>query len=278
MKILEFTLKKGLFQKTFRFSEKTNIVYSHENSVGKTTFLRAIFYALGYPIPSTKGINFGKMEFWITVKNRDKQYELYRHDTFFSIDDGNRQLDYSLPTDFYDIHSLLTGCNKKDILDNLLGALYMDQEKGWTLLNRGKVIGNISFNIESLVRGLGGKECTGVLSQLETVKQQIKKYEYMFSVAEYQKTILEDAEDIEYNAFDEAIDRKIECLMVEREPIINEIKQIKNIMRKNKLLVEYIMDMKLAVQTSTGDEIPVTKETLIGFKDNNELRVYRWAF
>ena len=35
------------------------------------------------------------------------------------------------------------------------------------------------------------------------------------------------------------------------------------------------MDMKLAVQTSTGYEIPVTKETLIGFKDNNELLTAR---
>ncbi len=93
-----------------------------------------------------------------------------------------------------------------------MGACYMDQEKGWTLLNRGKVIGNIPFNIEALVRGLGGKKCADELLQLEAIKRQLKKYEYMHSVAEYQEAIHEVGEDIEYDAPDEVIDRQIEVV------------------------------------------------------------------
>lgn len=275
MKIVEFTLKEGFFKKTVHFSEAVNIIYSYKNSAGKTTFLRSIFYALGYPVPSTKGMKFDGMEFWISVENNGMLYKLYRHDSFLSIDDGSNQLDYSLPTDWYEIHSKLTGCNNKDILDNLLGAYYMDQEKGWTLLNRGKVIGNISFNIEALVRGLGGKECSEELLQLDAVKRQLKKYEYMHSVAEYQEAIHENGEDIEYDAPDEVIDRQIEVLRVEREPISDELKQIKSILRKNKLLAEYISDMKLTVQAPSGEEIPVTKDTLVGFVDNIELLTAR---
>ena len=88
MKLIEFTLKEGIFQKTIQFSGIANIIYSQKNTAGKTTFLRAIFYALGYQIPSTKGIKFDRMEFWITVENGDKQYKLYRHDSYLSIDDG----------------------------------------------------------------------------------------------------------------------------------------------------------------------------------------------
>ena len=275
MKLIEFTLKEGFIQKTVQFSEIANIIYSKKNTVGKTTFLRAIFYALGYPVPSTKGIKFDGMEFWITVVNNEKQYKLYRHASYLSIDDGNSQVDYSLPTDWYEIFTILTGCDNRDILDNLLGAAYMDQEKGWTLLNRGKVIGNISFNIEALVRGLGGKECADELLQLEAVKRQLKKYEYMHSVAEYQEAIHEAGEDIDYDAPDEIVDRRIEVLRVEREPISDELKQIKSILRKNKLLAEYIADMKLAVQTPAGDVIPVTQETLVGFIDTNELLIAR---
>ena len=58
MKFLEFTLKEGLFQKSVAFSEIANVIYSQKNATGKTTFLRAIFYALGYPVPSTKGVKF----------------------------------------------------------------------------------------------------------------------------------------------------------------------------------------------------------------------------
>lgn len=275
MQLVEITLKDGLFEKKVQFSNNANIIYSKKNAVGKTTFLRAIFYALGYPVPSTKGIKFDTMEFWITVANGDKQYKFYRHNSYLSINDGNEQIDYSLPTDFYEILTILTGCSNKDVLDNLLGASYMDQEKGWTLLNRGKVIGNISFNIEALVRGLGGKECTDEIRELDAVKRQIKKYEYMYSVAEYQEAIHEAGEDIEYDAPNDIIDRRIEVLRAEREPIEEELKQIKNILRKNKVLVEYIADLKLLVQSSTGEEIPVTRETLVGFVDNNEFLMAR---
>ena len=275
MNIKEITLKEGFFQKKVEFSDATNIIYSKKNTVGKTTFLRAIFYALGYPIPSTKGIKFETMEFWITVENAGKQFKLYRRNSYFSIDAGDEPLDYSLPTDFHEIQTLLTGCDNKNVLDNILGASYMDQEKGWTLLNRGKVIGNISFNIEALVRGLSNKDCIDEIQQLEAVKRQLKKYEYMNSVAEYQEAIHEAGEDIDYDAPDEVVDRQIEILRSEREPIADELRQIKSILRKNKLFVEYISAMKLTVQSSAGEEIPVTKETLVGFIDNTELLTAR---
>lgn len=275
MRFIEFTLKEGFFQKTVEFSGKANIIYSLKNTAGKTTFLRTIFYALGYPVPSTKGIQFEDMEFWLTVESNGEQYKLYRHNSYLSIYDGKEQVDYSLPTDFYEIHTKLTGCNNKDILDNLLGASYVDQEKGWTLLNRGKVIGNISFNIEALVRGLGGIECADELMQLEAVKRQLKKYEYMHSVAEYQEAIKEAGEDIEYDAPDEVIDQRIEVLRAEREPVSDELKQIKNILRKNKVFAEFIADMKLTVLSNSGEEIPVTRDTLVGFTDNNKFLVAR---
>ena len=275
MRFIEFTLKDCFFQRTVDFSKIANIIYSQKNTAGKTTFLRTIFYALGYPIPSTKGIKFDDMEFWLSVECKGKHYKLYRHNSYLSIDDGKDKIDYSLPTDFYEIHTKMTGCNNKDILDNLLGASYMDQEKGWTLLNRGKVIGNISFNIEALVRGLGGKECVEELLQLEAVKHQQKKYEYMLSVAEYQEAIREAGEDIEYDAPDEVIDRRLAVLRAEREPVLEELKQITSILRKNKVFAEYIADMKLTVQSSSGEEIRVTRDTLVGFTDNNEFLTAR---
>jgi hypothetical protein len=275
MKFIELTLKEGICQKTVEFSKIANVIYSQKNAAGKTTFLRALFYALGYPIPSTKGIKFNEMEFLLTLESRNKHFRIFRHDSYMSIDDGTGQIDYSLPTDFYDVLIAITGCENKDVLDNLIGSCYMDQEKGWTLLNRGKVIGNISFNIEALVRGLGGKECDSEILELEAVKRELKKYEYMQSVGKYQEEINEAGEDIEYDAPEEVRDLRIEMLKVEREPLLEELQEIKSILRKNKLLVEYISDFKLAVQSSTGEEIPVTRETLVGFIDNTEFLVAR---
>ena len=39
----------------------------------------------------------------------------------------------------------------------MIGAIYLEQDKGWTLLNRGKVIGNISFNVRDLLIGLSSE-------------------------------------------------------------------------------------------------------------------------
>lgn len=275
MKFLEFTLKEGLFQKSVAFSEIANVIYSQKNATGKTTFLRAIFYALGYPVPSTKGVKFDEMEFWLTLESRDKHFRIFRYGSYLSIDDGTEQVDYSLPTDFYDVLIAITGCENKDVLDNLIGSSYMDQEKGWTLLNRGKVIGNISFNIEALVRGLGGKGCDSEILELEAVKRSLKKYEYMQSVGKYQEEIHEAGGDIEFDTPEEVRDIRLEMLRVEREPLLEELRQIKSILRKNKLLVEYISGFKLIVQSSTGEEIPVTQETLVGFIDNTEFLVAR---
>lgn len=275
MKFVKFTLKEGFFKKTVEFSGKTNIVYSKKNSTGKTTLLRAIYYALGYPVPSTKGIQFNQMEFWLKVVNDDKEYNLYRHGPYLSINEDGEQKDYSLPTDFYEIMWTLTGCKNAEVLDNLLGASYLDQEKGWTLLNRGKVIGNISFNIEALVRGLAGKDCSDEIQRLESVKSLLKKYEYMLSFGKYQEEIYDIGEDVGYDTPEETRDLRIATLKVEREPILVELKQIKDILRKNIMFVNYISAFKLAVRSSTGEEIPVTKETLVGFIDNRGFLIAR---
>lgn len=275
MKLKSVTLKDGFLEKRIEFSDFTNMIYSAANSVGKTTLVRALLYALGYSVPSTKGLKFDDMEFYMTIDKEGKDYKLYRHNSYLSIDDGIEEIGYSLPVDFYEIMNRVFGCENSDVADNLLGACYMDQEKGWTLLNRGKVIGSISFNIEALIRGLGGIDCEEQLKELEAVKRQIKKYEYMHSVAAYQEEINEAGENLDFDTSDEIIDRKIEVLYSERSPIQEELNQIKDILRKNKVLAEYISEMKLIVMSSTGEEVPVTQKTLIGFIDNTEFLVAR---
>lgn len=275
MIIKKLYLQEGLLEKRIVFSDFVNMIYSEKNSVGKTTLIRAILYGLGYSIPSTKGIKFDNIEFNMTIENNGNVYKIYRHNSYFTIDEGKEQIEYSLPSDFYEVNKKLFGIDNNDVVDNLLGAFYMDQEKGWTLLNRGKVIGNIPFNIESLVRGLDGKSCDEQIRELEAVKRQIKKYEYMYSVASYQEEISKAGENLVFDTADEVLERRIELLHAESRPIQEELNQIKNILRKNKLLAEYISELKLIVQSSTGEEIPVTESTLIGYSDNSELLVAR---
>ena len=110
-------------------------------------FLRSIFYALGYPVPSTKGMKFDGMEFWMTIENNGTLYKIYRHNSFLSIDDGSSQVDYSLPTDWYEIHAKLTGCNNKDI------AVHMAQSVEYKNVYPEKLTkSNSTYSSDDLIR------------------------------------------------------------------------------------------------------------------------------
>ena len=87
MKFVGITLKEGFLEKNVTFSGLVNMIYSQANSSGKTTFMRSILYAAGYPIPGTKGIKFEDMEFWLTVENTGKQLKIYRNESYLSIYD-----------------------------------------------------------------------------------------------------------------------------------------------------------------------------------------------
>lgn len=270
MRFLELTIQDGFFKRTEKFSKKATLIYSQENSCGKTTFLRALFYSMGYPVPPTKGLKFDRMTFHLTIENQGETFKLFRQNSVLTIGRGKQKTDYSLPSDFHDALKCITDCGNTDVLDNLLGACYLDQEKGWTLLNRGKVIGGIPFNIDGLVQGLGSIDCSEDYGKLKAVEHELKKYRYMLSVSAYQKEISESGSDLEYDTPDEEIARKIQVCRAEKAPLETEYRQIKNILRQNRKLTEFIADMKLMVQAPDGEQIPVTKENLVGYADNTE--------
>lgn len=107
-----------------------------------------MLYSLGYPIPSTKNIRFEACEVESIIECHLGKVVLQRYSSYLidMIVNGETK-SYILPSDQNRVLSLLFNTENINILNNLLGAFYLDQEKGWTLLNRGKVIGSISFSI-----------------------------------------------------------------------------------------------------------------------------------
>ena len=54
MRFLSIKIKEGFFERTFDFSGGANLIFSLENSKGKTTLLRCLLYSIGYAVPNTK--------------------------------------------------------------------------------------------------------------------------------------------------------------------------------------------------------------------------------
>lgn len=270
MILKKIILRNGLLEKEFIFSEKTNLIYSTKNSCGKTTFIRSILYALGYGIPSTKGLPLKKMEFELVVESKNIEYKLIRRHDYLSVMNAEVERNYTLPVDLYDIQSLLFGTNNADILDSILGAFYVDQEKGWTMLNRGKAIGSIHFSIEQLVIGISGRDASALISKIKKINRELAKYKYMYSVSEYQEDLNEFIGNISYDSFDETIEKELMMLKMQKYSLENSIKQIKMILRRNKQVFDLVDKMKLVVKMEDGREVLVTKDNLVGYQDNTD--------
>lgn len=261
-------------QKEFSFGKSVNIIYSTKNSVGKTTLLRILIYALGYPIPSTRGIKFSDYETIITViDSNDEDFVLTRNRDYIEVLHKGTEKGYSLPVEQNDLHSSIFGISNLEVVDNLLGAFYVDQEKGWTLLNRGKVIGNIHFSIESLLRGLSNRTNDKLTQRFAVINREIQKYKHMLNVAAYKSEINKLGEMVFIDSPADDIESELEVLYCERKPIEDELNRIKSVIHKNTNFEKFITSFKLKVKSTSGEEIPVNKETLVGYEDTVDLLI-----
>lgn len=266
----------GENQKVFSFGENVNIVFSTQNSVGKTTLLRMLMYALGYPIPNTRGIRFSDYETILTlIGANNKSVVLTRNRDYIEVLDDGVEKGYSLPVEQNEMHSSLYGIANLEVVDNLLGAFYVDQEKGWTLLNRGKVIGNIHFSIESLIRGLSSRTNDELSQRFAVVKRELQKYKHMLDVATYKAEINRLGETAFIDSPADDIEIALDVLYCERKPIEEELSRLKSVMRKNTNFEKFITSFRLRVKAPNGDEVQVNKDTLIGYEDNVDLLVAR---
>jgi hypothetical protein len=93
-----------------------------------------MMYALGYPIPNTRGIRFSDYETVLTVVGANNAtFVLTRNRDYIEVLHAGVEKGYSLPIEQNELHSSLFGIPNLEVIDNLLGAFYFDQEKGWTL-------------------------------------------------------------------------------------------------------------------------------------------------
>ena len=265
-------ITEGLFSRYIEFTDNANLVYSQKNSKGKTTLLRFLLYSLGYSIPNTRKIKFERCEVETVVfSEKVGEIKLSRtQNNYIVYTLGNESTTYVLPEQLKELHSIIFGTDNIDILDNLLGAFYVDQEKGWTLLNRGVVIGSIHFNIESLIRGLSGRDCAKLLQQEASLSRELGKYKQMFSVAKYQETIQKDSGSVAVEPYEEKIDLELEQLRIRQKNLMTELRRVDKAINDNKQFSKFIAEMKLLVKAPDGTKIPVTVDNILGFDDSIE--------
>ena len=267
MRLTTLIIKKGFFEKTFSFANNTNIIYSKKNSCGKTTLIRLLLYALGFNIPNTKNIKFNSFEVSLTLNHEvlgNINLIRERQDQIILIHKSKR-VTFSLPGEEKNVHQLIFNTENTDIINNLLGTFYIDQEKGWTLLNRGTVIGSIHFNIEELIRGLGNKNSDKLLLKSDNINREIKQYKQILNISKYQKSIQDEAND-NITDFDSTLLSQLEILRIEYRRLKREKEQIDKLLSDNKNFKTYIESMKLMIRIN-DKVIPLTSDKIEGYND-----------
>ncbi|MCW6677702.1 hypothetical protein NH286_00855 [Anaerococcus sp. NML200574] len=275
MIIKEIIIKEGIFQRKFIFDDRNNLIYSNHNSCGKTTLLRCILYGFGYKIPPTKNFKFSKCETELLLSETNYgKIKLFRYnEDSITLEYDSKSEVYVLPEQHIDVLKIIFDTENIQLLNNILGAHYFDQEKGWTLLNRGVVIGSIRFNIEELVRGLNDVDCSKLIEEQKKLKNKIEKYKQIDKIIEYKNNV----EQQNYSLLPEDINDKfieeINELNIRKNLINKKIYSINKTLKDNKQFKNFISKMHILIKDESGKEIKVTSDNIVGLNDSIELLV-----
>lgn len=288
MYINSLIIEHNDLRKKFTFG-KHNIIKSASNSVGKSTLLRIMFFALGYQIPGTVKFPFTKIKTYIkvTLKNGDV-LTIFRPSKDNAVVKNNNgdETSYSLPTQENELLSNIWENDSIFLLQNILGAIYLEQDKGWTLLNRGTVIGNIHFNIDELILGLTN-DFSEKIQQYESILSTIRQSKLVNEEIKKLKIIRNIAELDEINNKQAQGESSSESTLKEHNSILFKIsikKQELNDIKKNlsdqQNFKRFINKMKLRIQDPYDKEksIPVSMDNIKYFSENYDYIRARIAF
>ncbi len=271
MKFLKLYVEFEGYSKTFEFNLK-NLIFSQSNSVGKSTLLRLLSYSLGYSVPGTKKFKFYECYTKLLIKRKNSLIEIERvNEIVYLTIDNKYHNQFVIPQQEYELLSIIWGTENINTLKNILGAIYFDQEKGWTLLNRGKVIGNIKFNIDELIRGLASKDVSELFAEKNVIDIELKKYQHLKKILEYKEQLNEAKNGFLFVNHTEKLYTSLNQKELEKNGIEREIKSIMEALRNNEAFLNYIENMRITVKDpETLRIIPVSKATVEYFDENQE--------
>ena len=266
----------GYEKKLFEFGKKTEI-YSDVNSVGKSTLLRLLFYAMGYSIPSTKKIRFSKLQTKLIIET-DQLVTLQRKNNNITIEIGGETEYLELPRDLYYVLGKIFKICNIIVLESLLGCIYLDQDKGWTLLNRGTVIGGIKFKVETLIEGISEKDISHLRVEANKIALELNKLNELQKIILFQSENFDlmDKSNFHINKISD-LENKLLITRNNKNELLRKQSILKNILAKNEDYLKYVESLGLSVRCPDGSIVELTRDNISGFEETQtviELRVF----
>lgn len=262
-------LREANDERLITFSDKNNHVFSAENSKGKTTLLRLLLYSLGYNIPGTKNLDFDKcdVEALVQISSGELITLLREARSYIICKTQGDEKTYALPGQEYELHSMLFGVSNSNLLRNILGVFYFDQERGWGMLNKGSVIGSNSYNVDELMMGINDIDCSNLLSQRKQLNRDLTKYKQMYSVSLYKETLDRKSNNLVSEPYDSEVENEINQCQIRLAALRKELARIDRVQKENESLKKHIDEMGIMVRISEDDIITLTSDRIVSLDD-----------
>jgi len=257
--------------------EECNVVYSEKNSTGKTTLLRSILYGMGYDIHNTKEVKFDRFEIGLEITRDEQIYKTRRIENILSINGE----DYELPTQLEKSHSIIFGIGNLQIIENILGVIYFDQDNGWTNYGTQSKSFGIKFNLDGFFRGLNNIDVQNIYTiqqEIKTCNEKINKYKLLYDLGEYQKQYSKEITNkFEYITVNQKNEMERQRYQQQLSDIEKEIDTIDKIIKKNDGFAGYIEKHKVYVAIPNSNErLLLTREYIADYdrvEDINKARL-----
>lgn len=264
MVIKSLRMKEGNRASNDSFDNLT-LITSSANSAGKTTFLRFLLHSLGYRVPAMKDVDYSKIETTLVIEESKNIFTIRREGMSFlyvSKNDEN-EIPFILPGEHISFLSFIFGKINTTLLSNLLGVIYIDQEKGWSLVNRGTVIGRNRFDVEDFIAGICDVDVSALIADKEVLERENDNLEAMLDIQSI-KNELSDSMGVSEMLIDQTKDLYLRLNLLstkirEKTKLIN---QLENSIKSETKFFEYIDSLALEVVVPDGNYVTLTKNNI----------------
>lgn len=256
-------------EKKIEFRDGLNLIYSAKNSLGKTTLIRIILWAMGFLVPASAGVEFEYLNFALTMQNYEDEEIIIKIDKDKKIILVKNGMETPLSDDNWRdvVRKIIFGIDDNVMQDNLLGAFYIDQEQGWNVANRGKVIGINVFSIDDVLLALSQKSAKDIDKQISILDEEVKGYNGLLSMAQSAVEMgrFENEED-EENAIS-LIRTRLYELRIRKKYCVERLSALDSALKDSAFIKELINGYHFTVIADDGSRIHLTSDRIEGFAD-----------
>ena len=207
MIIIDINKEEAAF---FEFSEGPNLIVSQDNTQGKSSVIKSLYYTLGYDIKTfPSNWDFENMYFCLECEFNGKIYTICRQKKIFKIkEEENRPMNHREFSDWLqdklNINMQLPNKTTKELhrayASAILLPFYIDQDSSWEgrlyIETAGDVkqYSDIPKTIMEYVLGISDIEIQSLTNKLNKLKKEMSETKYSIkglerTIDEYQKSV-----------------------------------------------------------------------------------------